>query len=356
MDNGGEQDKSEQATPFKLKQARDKGTIARSMDLAFAAGLAAILGYFWMAGESFVAGTMQGMRLTLAAAPQIVGDEGGLFPLIALLFASVAKPIALMAGTVFLIVLLFELLQTGVIFSAHPLKPDFSRINPAKGFKRIFSWPMMVNALKNVFKLVVYGLVAWLAIRRSFVELAPAIVDGQSLIRAIGGASSRLAVYFLGVAICFAALDQMLVRRNFSKQMRMSRRDVRRESRDREGEPRMKQKRKGLHAEFVANAKSLRGMRSADMLVVNPIHYAVGLRYDQAVMAAPQVVALGMHGFALRLKRAALLYGVPVIEDPELARALYRSTRIDQPISEDQYQGAAKHYRVLRGRKAQGTI
>lgn len=355
MDSGSEQDKSEQATPFKLRQAREKGTIARSMDLAFAAGLAAVLGYFWVAGESFVASMSQGMRLTLAAGPQVLGDQSGLFPLIALLLASAARPIAMMAGTIFLIVLLFELVQTGVIFTTHPLKPDFSRINPAKGLKRIFSWPMMVNAAKNVFKMVVYGAVAWLAVKRSFLELAPTIVDGRGLIQAIADSSMQLVLYFLGVAICFAAIDQMLVRRSFAKQMRMSRRDVRRESRDREGEPRLKQKRKGLHAEFVRNSKSLRNMGSADLLVVNPVHYAVGLRYDPDAMAAPVVVAQGVHSMALRLKRMAFLYGVPIIEDPELARALYRGSTIDRPIPEVQYRDVARHYRALRDRKRQGA-
>lgn len=352
MDNGGEQDRSEQATPFKLRQAREKGNVARSMDLAFAAALAGCLGYGWAAGDELLSGIAHGMRLTLAAGPSVLAEPGGLYPLVGLLFAAVARPIMLLSGTIFLIVLLFEIVQTGFVFTTHPLKPDFSRINPAKGLKRIFSWPMLINAGKNILKFAVYAVVAWLAIRRSYDELVPSITDGRKLIEAIGASALRLLLYFLGIAICFAALDQLLVRRNFAKQMRMSRRDVRREARDREGEPRLKQKRKGLHAEFVRNSKSLRNMRSADMLLVNPVHYAVGLRYDASAMAAPLVVAQGSHSFALRLKKMAFLYGVPVIEDPELARAVYRSAVIDRPIHEAQYRGVAAHYRALRQRKA----
>ncbi len=351
MDNGGDQDKSEQATPFKLKKAREKGSIARSMDLAFAAGLAGFLGYAWSAGDSLVATMGQATRQTLVSGPQVMGEPGGLYLLVSLLFASMARPLAMMATTIFLIVLLLELVQTGIIFTAHPLKPDFSRINPAKGLKRLFSWPMLLNAAKNVFKMAVYATVAWLAIRHSYSQFAPTIVDARSLVQALGASSLRLMLCFLGVAVAFAALDQILVRRSFAKQMRMSRRDVRRESRDREGEPRLKQKRKGLHAEFVRNAKSMRALPSADLLVVNPIHYAVGLRYVPAEMVAPIVVAQGSHSLARRLKKLAFLYHVPVIEDPVLARALFRGSVIDRPIAESHYHDVAAHYRALRAQR-----
>ena len=324
------------------------------MDLAFATGLAAFLGYFWVAEDNFMAATAQGIRTTFAAAPQVLGEEGALFPLIRMLFAAAARPIAIMAAAMFLVVLLFELVQTGVIFTTQPLKPDFSRINPAQGFKRIFSWQMMLNAAKNIFKLVMYGVVAWLTIKDSFLEFAPTIVDGRTLAIALGQASARLLLYFLGVGLCFAAIDQLLVRRAFAKQMRMSRRDVRRESRDREGDPRMKQRRKGLHGEFVRNSKSLRNMPSADMLIVNPVHYAVGLKYDGDKMAAPLVVAQGVHSFALRLKKMAMVYGVPVIEDPELARNLYKLA-FEKPIAEVYFTAVAKHYRTQRAAAAKAS-
>ena len=106
--------------------------------------------------------------------------------------------------------------------------------------------------------------------------------------------------------------------------MRMSRRELRREHRDREGEPRQKQKRKQLHAEFVQASQSLRGVKGADVVVTNPTHYAVALRYDAASMAAPAVVSRGAGDLALRIKQLAFRHNVVVIEDKALARALYR--------------------------------
>jgi flagellar biosynthetic protein FlhB len=346
-----EQGKSEQATPFKLQRARQKGTVARSTDLGFLVGLAAFLAYLWMAGEAFVARVAQSARGTFAIAPGIVAEPATLFALTADMFAAVARPVAMMAGAIFLVVLLFELLQTGFVFSAQPLKPDFSRINPGKGFKRIFSWQMLINAAKNVLKMVAYSTVAFLAIRSAFRETGPTILDGRSLGTAIAHAGFHLLLYFLALAACFAVFDQFLVRRSFGKQMRMSRREVRREARDREGEPRMKQRRKKLHAEFIKNSKGLRNMRSADLLVVNPVHYAVALRYDSAKMAAPMVVAQGAHEFALRLKRIAFLYGVTIVEDPPLARDLYRTCVVEREIPEVHYGRVARIYLDLRQKK-----
>lgn len=347
-----EQDKSELPTPYKLMRARRKGTVARGMDLGFFIGLSAFLAYAWANGPDFAGVIAQAARTTLIGGP-MMGDGGfTVLALIARLFHAVAGPLAMMAGAVFLTVLLFELLQTGVVFSGQPLKPDFSRLNPAKGLKRLFSIRLLLETLKNVLKLAFYATVGWLVIGGALGSDIAAIADARGLAGAMAATGFRLLAAFALVALFFAALDQIIARRDFRKRMRMSRRELRREHRDREGEPRLKQKRKQLHGEFVKLSQSLRGLRGADVLITNPRHLALALRYDPQSMHAPAIVSMGADRVAQRLKRLALLHGVPVIEDRALARALYRTGMLNQPIPGECFQPVADIYNRLRPKAA----
>jgi flagellar biosynthetic protein FlhB len=130
--------------------------------------------------------------------------------------------------------------------------------------------------------------------------------------------------------------------------MKMSRREIRRETRDREGDPRLKQKRKKLHAEFSKLRQSLHNLRGADVVITNPEHIALALRYDRATMQAPRIVSVGTDRIAQHLKRMALLYGIPVIENRALARALYSRTALNKEIPEQCFTAVAEIYNSLR--------
>lgn len=349
MDNS-EQDKSEQATPFKLKRARQKGQVARGMDLGFCVGLAVLLLYFWIAGPELGTGLARASRDAIVTAPAVVGAQSELFALTGHVFGAVVKPLLLFGLALFLTTLLFEFLQTGVVFSAQPLKPDFNRLNPAKGLKRVFSKRMVVETFKNVIKLAVYTVIAWLAGRQALNDYLANVGDAAGLAGAMFAAGLKLVAWFVLAALCFAVLDQLLVRREFGRNMRMSRRELRREHRDREGEPYQKQKRKQLHSEFVKASQSLRGVKGADVVVTNPTHYAVALRYDGAAMAAPAIVSRGAGDLARRIKALASRYNVVVIEDKALARALYRAGTLEAPVPETLYRDVAAVYNRVRRR------
>lgn len=348
--SNNEQDKSEQASPFKLQHARKKGQVARGMDLGFCIALVVLLLYLWIAGPGLGSDIARASRDAIVTAPSVVGGQGELFALTGHVFGAVVKPVLIFCIALFLTVLLFEFLQTGVVFSAQPLKPDFSKLNPAKGLKRVFSKRMLVETLKNVLKLGVYVVIAWLAARQALDDYVAHVGDAAGLAQAMFGAGMKLLAWFALAALCFAAMDQLLVRREFGKNMRMSRRELRREHRDREGEPRQKQKRTQLHAEFVKASQSLRGVKGADVVVTNPTHYAVALRYDAASMTAPRIVSRGAGDLARRIKQLAFRFNVIVVEDKALARALYRSAALDAPVPEAFYQEVAAVYnRVRRG-------
>lgn len=351
---GSEQNKSEQPTSFRLQKARERGAVARSPDLAFLTGLSGFLLYVWAQGGVFVGRLSSAMRDALVAAPQVLGSERALSEIAGAFLSAVSGPFLLMLATVVALVIVFEIGQLrGLIFSAAPLKPDFTRLNPATGLKRIFSPRLLIEALKAVLKLAVYSSVAGMVILGA-ASAAAAIVDADGLASAMAGSARRLMAWFALAALAFAILDQVIVRREFLKKMRMSRREVKREHRDREGDARLKQRRKDLHKEFSKLSESLRGIRGADVLITNPTHFAVALRYDPATMEAPILVSRGAHRFAARLRRLAFLYGVAIIESPPLARALYRG-ELGAPVPEALFEAVAGVYRGLRARRAEGA-
>lgn len=350
---GGEQDKSEQPTPFRLQKARREGQVARGPDLAFFSGLAAAWVALSLFGPGLGAQLALRMRQSLTMATQLAPGDDALLQVSGLVLTAAVPAVALIAAFVFLTVLAFEVAQVGFVFSTKPLALDFNRLNPTGNLKRLVSVKLLVEAAKNVLKLVVYAAVAMLLIRDA-AAVSGALTDAKSFSAAAVELGLRLIAGFILVAAGFAVLDQVIVRRDFLKRMRMSRRELRREHKDREGEPRLKRRRKELHAQFVKSSQSLRGLRSADVLVVNPTHVAVGLKYDARLHEAPIVVAQGALGLAERLKRLAVLHGVPIIAEPPLARMLLRTT-LGREIPAELYTPVAGVYRRLRATNREAT-
>lgn len=348
-----DQNRSEAPTPFKLKKAREKGQVARSMELGFLAGLVALIAFLAIAGKRFARTLAEVTHETIAAGIDAAGqpEQAGALP--GRIYWTIVEPLLLLGGTIVVIVILFEIIQLrGFLFTAQPLKPDFSRINPAKGIKRLFSMRLLKETLKTLLKTIVYGLVTYLVLRDCLLRYATTASDSEQLAGLIGEATMRLLFAFLLVAFGFVVLDQLLVRGEFLKQMRMSRREVTRESKDREGDPRIKSKRKQLHQEFVKANRSAGTLAGSDLLVVNPQHFAVALRYDAARMEAPIVTAKGRNRFALALKEEAYRRGIPVLAQPPLARALYRGCATGSEVAPAQFEAVADLYIQLRRRAA----
>lgn len=340
-----ELDKSEQATPFKLNRARQKGTVARGMDLGFFTALIAFLAFAWLAGSTAAVSLARASGITLLHAGNLGGAPGALPEEIGRLFSAAASPLLLLSGAIFAVVMFFEFLQVGPVFSVEPLKPDFKRINPAQGLKRLVSWRMLVEALKSSVKLAAYGTIGWLVIAGTLQNEALAMTDAQKLISAIAAITFKLLLFCGLAALFFASVDQIWARREFSKKMRMSRREMKREHKDREGDPRFKQKRRQFHAEFAKMTRSLRNARSADVILTNPTHFAVALRYVAAATDAPVIVSRGAGALAERIRDIAFVHGVQIIENAPLARALYRQGVLDSEIPETLFAPVAELYR-----------
>lgn len=343
-----EENKTEEATPFKLKRARDKGQVARGMDLGYFSTMAAFATFAVIVGERLITDLAGLMRRVFATAIERAADPLEAPAAIAMVYMPAVKSLALLGGTIVLTVAFFEILQLrGPVFSTHPLKPDFNRLNPAKGLKRLFSMKMLKETLKNIIKMAAYVAAAYVVIRYAIETYGQTMTDADRLVAAMRGGGFRLLFLFMVLAIFFAALDQIISRQEFRKQMRMSKSELNREHKDREGEPRMKQKRKQLHREFAKQSKALGDLPGSDMLIVNPQHYAVALAYDPKNMSAPQVTAKGRNHFALALKRGAAIHNIPIFAQPALARALHSKTETGQEIGGEEFKAVADLYLAL---------
>ncbi len=352
-----EQNRSEEATLYKLRKAREKGQVARGMDLGFVGSLLALAAVALIAGPGFAARLAQLMRLSLTSGVEHTAEPAGVLATIRALYWPAFEPLLVLGLILLALLVLLEIVQLrGFMFTAAPLKPDFTRLNPAQGLKRLFTMRMLKETLKNIVKLAAYSCLAWLMIRSAVATFGDSIGTAGLLGRALASAAARLLLAFIGAAFFFMVIDQLIARSEFSKQMRMSRRELTREAKEREGEPRFKQKRRQLHEEMRKQAEGLGRLDGSDFLVTNPEHYAVALRYRPDEMEAPLVRARGRNHFAQLMKRKARLLGLPVIADPALARALYRDCRADRAIPSQHFLGVARHYAQLRRQAARTEL
>ncbi|MGH8446669.1 MAG: EscU/YscU/HrcU family type III secretion system export apparatus switch protein [Solimonas sp.] len=338
----GDQDRTEEATPFKLEEARRRGQVFKSVEI----NSLAILGLALLAATAFGLWTIYGV---LQLSRDIFREAGTL----SLSVSSVTKmfhwisnqglfilsPLLVLAviGAV-----LANFLQTGPVFSFFPLKPDFTRLNPAQGFKRVFSMRSLYEGLKSILKFALLAGVVYAVVRHFLPELFSLMQRSMS---AYPGELQHIATFsLLAMLIGFTVLafgDNAYSRWEFRKKMRMSRRELRDEVRRREGDPQIKSRRRQLLSAMRKNAKSTARVGDADLLITNPTHVAVALQYDRGSMPAPRLISKGAGDLALKMRRMAYHHGVTVVESPVLARRLYREVEIDGFIPPDTYQQVA---------------
>lgn len=349
------QERTEPPTPKRREEARRRGQVARTPEL----GTAVIL----LAGFGVLSAWAQGAAATLmdTAAAYLGGDVRfeptdsavhGLFITLVLQAAAVVAPFmiaALVAG------LAAQLVQVGFLLSGEPLKPKLGRINPVEGFKRMFSRRAVVNMLKAMAKIAVVGWIAYREVRRSLDMLpmltSAALTDAAAL---VGGIVLRTGLNIGFALLVIAALDYMFQRLEHERSLRMTRQEVREELKQTEGDPQVRARIRRRQREL-ASRRMMQAVPTADVVVTNPVHLAVALKYDQATMEAPVVVAKGAGIVARRIKEVAEEHGVPVVEDVALARALYDGVELGQAIPVELYQAVADVlafvYRMRRRRR-----
>ncbi len=347
-------DRTEQPTAFRLEEARKKGQVARSADLSGALMLVAfsvvLVVTAGRVAHALASTTLDMLRLS-GTAPY-TGDS--------LLHALTAacKPLwqALEPLLLTLIVaaVAVNVLQVGGVASFEPLKPDFSRLSPARALKRVFSRGSLWQVGKLLLKTALLAALcyhAWKSLTAwvdSAARLEPRRLPGELL-----HAFIWTAAWMLVILMILGLSDWLFARRNYIRELRMSRREVKDEIRRREGDPKIRAKRRRLISELLKRTHSVRRVPDSDIVLTNPTHIAVALRYRPSTMRAPIMMAKGAGHLAAQMRLLAVRHGVPQLRSPALARSLFKECRLDEPVPPHLFQELAPVYRWLLSRPDQ---
>jgi flagellar biosynthetic protein FlhB len=328
-----EQDKSEAPSPRKLRRAREKGDIPRSQELAAAFAMVVGLWIFTAAGGAYWgAATVSLLTDTLAGPPGEAWDPGA----VAVRgqgalrrFGAILLPplVAIALG-----LLVLNGIQAGGTLTAEKLKWKWDNLNPVSGAKKIFKVTALVELLKTAAKITVLLVAAWLVIRSRWTGWVRLPTQGpQALVAALREVTLALILYVGLLFGAVAGLDYAWQRWQWYKQLRMTRNEVKREHKEEEGDP-MQQAERRRRALALARSQTFAAVPDADLLVTNPTHIAVALRYQPDVADAPLVTAMGVDLVAEEMKRIAREARVPCIENVGVARALHAGTRVGEQI------------------------
>jgi len=338
-----DQDKSEKATPFKLKEARNKGQVAKSMELNSLLMLSVVLMVMFIYGESLIAGQLDLSRSLMSKAHAFTFDLKSLTSWYETIVDFIANLYAPFVGAVLIISILSNLVQTGPIFTFFPLKPDVQRINPIAGFKRLFSVKLLFESVKSIIKLCIFSVVLYLAIKDvmpEFYSLMGASPKSYSEIILDNALSIMFKILILYILI--AAVDIAFTRWEYAKNMRMSRKEVKDELKRREGDPQVKGRRRELQAEALKRSEALQKVPEADVLITNPTHLSIAVVYKRGEMVAPMMIAKGAGELALKMRKVAGAHKVPVFENKKLARKIFKKVDIDSYLPEEYFAEIAK--------------
>lgn len=336
-------ERSEDATPYKLEQARKQGSVAKSADFTSVAVLAALVGIVYANGWDGLRQSMRLQQSILVRVGSLDWGADGVAAWLGQILAGMLNILAPLFLVIFVAAVLVNMFQTGPIFSVKPLAPDLTRLNPATGFKRVFSMRTLYEAAKSIIKLVILGAVAYFAIRDDIAGLAVlSSIDPKAYARTLLDVTGSLLGKLVLTLLVIAVIDHSYTKWEFAKRMRMSRRDVRDEVKQREGDPRIRSRIRELRMEMLKRSKAMRSLPSADVLITNPTHLAVALRYQHGEATAPQLVAKGAGELAHKMRIAASRHNIPVVQNRTLARTLFREVDYDGFVPEKLYPQLAK--------------
>ncbi len=349
--------KTEEPTPGKLQKARDKGDVAKTPDLAMLASFAGAAGVLAIAG-GWMSNNLANELLPFIAHPHDMNLEGGGGVDIARHSIMAAAPILV---AVLVVAALLgaggNLVQTGFMYSPEKLKPDWKKVSPLGGLKRMLGPDGLMQFFKSVVKILMVAWVGYVVVKpyvQPMQELAA--LDPTAILPFVIEILRKLVFAVAGLMLVIAGFDWFWQRQRFMKKMMMTKEELKEEFKNTEGDPHIKAKRRQIQIQR-SRRRMMAAVPSATMVIMNPTHFAVALKYEAGETAAPQCVAKGMDAVALKIRALAEEAGVPVIEDAPLARALYAAVELDDFIPATHYEAVAKliGFIMQTGRRAAGA-
>ena len=335
-------ERTEQPTERRIRESRERGQVARSRELETTAVLLAASLTLLLAAPTIVGSASELLQQSLAIGAGQASDEriiGAVLRRDA--FAGLVLVVAL-SLPVMVAAVLAPMMVGGLVFSGKALAPDFSRLNPIAGLRRVFALHGLVEVAKALAKFAAVGTVALVLLARMTPEIVQ--LGAQDVVRGMSHGTWLMLICLLVLSaslLLIAAIDVPFQIWDHGRNLRMTREEVREELRDAEGRPEVRNRIRQL-AQERARRRMMQEVPRADVVIVNPTHFAVALRYAGGSMHAPRVVAKGKELVAARIREIAQANGVPIYESPPLARSLYFTTELGDEIPAGLYSAVAK--------------
>jgi flagellar biosynthetic protein FlhB len=335
-------ERTEEPTPRKLEQAREKGDIVYTPEVGAALSLIAVTGVVaFMAGP--IASQMTKAFIGFLAAPAQYSTEPAALEAIA---GQIGLKLLAIFGLMCLALggagLAARYIQDRPTFTGEKLSPKAEKLNPVEGFKRVFGKAAFASFLKSLAKLaVVGGAMLWALWPRDATLENTALLDPAALLPYVQDRVVAMLIALASASALIAVVDYVFTRQSYMKRQRMSRREIKEELRQQDGDPMIKSKLRAIRMER-SRRRMMANVPQASVVITNPTHYAVALRYEQGETPAPICLAAGVDAVAQRIRDVAKEHDIPIVEDPPLARALFATAEIDQPIPKEHYEAVAK--------------
>ncbi len=337
---GDKDAKTEEPTSRRKSEARNSGQVPKSQDLTATVLLLGGLLTLRFLGPSIWARMLAIYKTAFSSANPT--DQDQLIPFAAVL----AKEIFWMVGPFMLSIMVIGLLilyaQTGWLLTLKPLTPSLGKLNPITGVSRLFSLRSVMQLGQNIAKLSLVVLVAYFVLKNMAEEVIFSLaLDHLAIVAFVGHLAFRLGVALALMMLVLALIDYVYQRYQHNKDLKMTKEEVKDELRSMEGDPVVKRRRREVQMQL-AMQRLKQVVPEADVVVSNPTHVAVAIKYDTETMAAPKVIAKGVDQMAIRIRQLAAAAGIPILERPPLARALNESVEVGQEIPETFYQAIAE--------------
>jgi flagellar biosynthetic protein FlhB len=337
---GDGQERTEEATEFRKRKARAEGTVAKSMDLANALGLMAMLAMMPFLVSSIGGGFLTSFDRTFRHMAQPSAE--GIAPLLAQTALPVLPGLGILIVVAAIVGVTSNVGQFGFLVAPKVLNPTMQKLNPMNGLKRIFSVNGLVEGAKALAKTAVFGWIAYADIVANLVKIANlAFLPAPVAMLAAAQIAQAIVLKIAGLWLFLAAIDFFFQRKQTAKQLRMTKQEVRQEMKDQESSPELKMQRLRRGRQY-ARGRVADAIQAADVVLANPTHYSVALKYEPGKDVAPMVVAKGADFLALRIRELAKEHKVPVVTNPPLARALYRQCEVGDAVPRELFQPVAE--------------
>lgn len=348
------QDRTERATPKRRQEARQRGQVAKSMELNSVFVLLVGFIVLYLAGGVILGQLVEVSCSAFGGFYRVELTEGNVYSY----FFQGLKAVGLMLLPVIVPIVVVGVLanfgQVGFLLTPWPLVPRLDRLNPVSGFKRLFSKRSLQELIKGVLKIVIVGYIAYITIKGEYADFFPLMDRDVGQIAAfVGGLTFRTGIRTALALLVLALFDYAFQRWEYERNLRMTKQEVREELKQMEGDPQVRSRIRSIQLR-IARQRMMRAVPEADVVITNPVFLAVALKYSPETMAAPTVVAKGARLIAEKIKEVAEKYRVPIVEDKPLAQALYYSVEVGMEIPYQFYQAVAEilaYVYRLKGRR-----